>query len=74
MERKCRLVWSVFLMVHDTERIYSFGGSATTGALAKWFKDEFADSEESVGKRTGTSPYQLLDGGKLKRFQPEAMD
>jgi xylulokinase len=48
-------------VVHDTERIYSFGGSATTGALAKWFKDEFADSEESVGKRTGTSPYQLLD-------------
>jgi len=48
-------------VVNDTERIYSFGGSATTGALAKWFKEEFADSEESVGRRTGRSPYQLLD-------------
>jgi len=48
-------------VVHDTERIYSFGGSATTGALARWFKEEFADSETSVGLRTGISPYQLLD-------------
>ncbi len=48
-------------VVHDTERIYSFGGSATTGALARWFKEEFADSEESVASRIGVSPFQLLD-------------
>lgn len=48
-------------VVHDTERIYSFGGSATTGALAKWFKDEFGESEEAVSLRMGMSPFQLLD-------------
>jgi len=48
-------------VVYDTERIYTFGGSATTGALAKWFKEEFGESESVVGKRTGISPYQLFD-------------
>jgi len=48
-------------VVHDTERIYTFGGSATTGALARWFKEQFGESESVVGERTSMSPYQLFD-------------
>ena len=48
-------------VVYDTERIYTFGGSATTGALARWFKEQFGESESVVGERTGMSPYQLFD-------------
>ncbi|WP_448536371.1 FGGY-family carbohydrate kinase [Pseudothermotoga sp.] len=48
-------------VVYDTERIYTFGGSATTGALARWFKEQFAESETVVGERMGISAYQLLD-------------
>ncbi len=48
-------------VVYDTERIYTFGGSATTGALARWFKNQFGESESIVGERAGISPYQLFD-------------
>jgi len=48
-------------VVYDTERIYTFGGSATTGALARWFKEQFGECETIVGERTGISPYQLFD-------------
>ncbi|AEH51192.1 FGGY-family carbohydrate kinase [Pseudothermotoga thermarum] len=48
-------------VVYDTERIYTFGGSATTGALARWFKEQFGETETVVGERTGISPYQLFD-------------
>jgi len=56
-------------VVYDTERIYTFGGSATTGALARWFKEQFGESENVVGKRTGISPYQLLDE-EVKNIPP----
>lgn len=56
-------------VVYDTERIYTFGGSATTGALARWFKEQFAESETVVGERIGVSPYQLLDE-EVKRVPP----
>ncbi len=48
-------------VVYDTERIYTFGGSATTGALARWFKEQFGESETVVSERINTSPYQLFD-------------
>jgi xylulokinase len=48
-------------VVYDTERIYTFGGSATTGALARWFKEQFGESETAVAERINTSPYQLFD-------------
>jgi xylulokinase len=48
-------------VVYDTERIYTFGGSATTGALARWFKEQFGESETAVAERMNTSPYQLFD-------------
>ncbi len=48
-------------VVYDTERIYTFGGSATTGALARWFKEQFGESENVVAERINTSVYQLFD-------------
>ena len=48
-------------VVHDTERIYTFGGSATTGALARWFKERFGEFEAVVAERLDASPYQLFD-------------
>jgi len=48
-------------VVYDTERIYTFGGSATSGALARWFRDEFATYEKEVEKHTGIPAYSLLE-------------
>ncbi|WP_367361882.1 FGGY-family carbohydrate kinase [Mesotoga sp.] len=59
-------------VVNDTERIYSFGGSATTGALAKRFKEEFADSEESVGRRQAT--HISSSTWKLKKIPQEVTE
>ncbi len=48
-------------VVYDAERIYTFGGSATSGALARWFRDEFATYEKEVEKHTGIPAYSLLE-------------
>ncbi len=48
-------------VVYDNERIYTFGGSATSGALARWFRDEFATYEKEVEKHTGIPAYSLLE-------------
>jgi len=39
----------------------SFGGMATTGALVRWFRDEFGFVEREVERLTGLSAYSLLD-------------
>ncbi len=36
------------------------GGMATTGALTKWFRDNFGDLEKLMEKRIGVSAYELL--------------
>ncbi|WP_455364319.1 FGGY-family carbohydrate kinase, partial [[Eubacterium] cellulosolvens] len=38
-----------------------FGGMATTGALVKWFKDQFGRLEEQMGHTLTVNPYQILD-------------
>jgi xylulokinase len=48
-------------VANSKEKIYTFGGSATTGALASWFKDQFGDVEEEMGDKTGLDPFQILD-------------
>lgn len=48
-------------VVKDTEKIYTFGGAATAGALAKWYNSQFGSIETIAGKRLGKSPYQILD-------------
>lgn len=48
-------------VVYEKEKIYSFGGSSTNGAIARWFRDEFAQLEKEMEKRTGINAYQLLE-------------
>ena len=37
------------------------GGLIATGALVKWFRDQFGHVEKSMGAMLGSSPYQLMD-------------
>jgi len=39
----------------------SFGGMITTGALVKWFRDQFGQVEKQVGESLDVSPYRILD-------------
>jgi xylulokinase len=48
-------------VVYENEKIYTFGGSATNGALARWFRDEFGAIEKETEKRTGINAYALLE-------------
>ncbi|MEM3676618.1 MAG: hypothetical protein QW176_00525 [Candidatus Bathyarchaeia archaeon] len=34
---------------------------ATTGALVRWFRDQFGHLEVRVGEWVGVSPYKILD-------------
>ncbi|SHH54587.1 FGGY-family carbohydrate kinase [Thermosipho atlanticus] len=56
-------------VIDDLEKIYTFGGSATTGALAKWFKEEFGEVETLVGKRLSKSPYEIFDD-EVSKIKP----
>ena len=53
-----RLVNSIYLVPH---RYMTFGGMATTGALVRWFRDQFGMVERGVEGLTGLSAYSLLD-------------
>ncbi|MFW6263826.1 MAG: FGGY-family carbohydrate kinase [Thermotogota bacterium] len=48
-------------VVDENKKIYTFGGSSTNGAIARWFRDEFAWMEKELEKRTQISAYQLLE-------------
>lgn len=48
-------------VVYDTELIYTFGGSATSGALARWFREQFGMYEKEVEKNTRIPAYTLLE-------------
>jgi len=48
-------------VVDENEKIYTFGGSSTNGAIARWFRDEFAPMEKEMEKRTGINAFTLLD-------------
>lgn len=48
-------------VVYEEEKIYTFGGSATSGALARWFRDQFGQYEKEVQFKTGVSAYSLLE-------------
>lgn len=50
-----------FPHVADSEKkIYTFGGSATTGGLIEWFKNEFAGVEVQAGELADVDPFELL--------------
>ncbi len=48
-------------VANSEEKIYTFGGSATTGALASWFKEQFGAVEEEMAEKTGLDPFEILD-------------
>jgi sugar (pentulose or hexulose) kinase len=48
-------------VVEPIKRFYTWGGSATSGALARWFRDELGQDEVTRGVERGKDPYQLLD-------------
>ncbi len=41
-------------------RFFATGGTTTTGALTKWFRDNFGDMEKIIQERTGINAYTLL--------------
>ena len=43
------------------EKVYTFGGSATTGALIEWFRSEFGGPEEQAGEIADVDPFELLN-------------
>jgi xylulokinase len=48
-------------VVEEDTKIYTFGGSATSGALARWFRDNFGSYEKGVEEEIGISAYTLLE-------------
>ena len=52
----------VFILPHPVldDRYVSWGGTATTGALTKWFRDNFGDVEKIMQERMQISAYTLL--------------
>jgi xylulokinase len=48
-------------VAYPKEKVYSWAGSATSGALIRWFRDEFGEAEMESGKRLDLDPLMLLD-------------
>ena len=48
-------------VAYDRQKLYTFGGSATSGGMLRWFRDQFGQIEISLGKQVGLSPYKILD-------------
>jgi xylulokinase len=48
-------------VVNPRQEIYTWGGSATSGALIRWFRDQFGRPEVDAARKAGLDPYQLLD-------------
>lgn len=48
--------------VKDANKLsYSFGGAATSGALLKWFRDNFAQMEKLAEDQGSENAYKILD-------------
>ncbi|MEM1759680.1 MAG: FGGY-family carbohydrate kinase [Thermofilaceae archaeon] len=48
-------------VINPAEEIYTWGGAATSGALVRWFRDEFGQLEMEATSGTDLNAYQLLD-------------
>jgi len=56
--------------VKDAKKLsYSFGGSATAGALIKWFRNNFASYEKQLEDQGGENAYDVL-GKEAEAVQP----
>lgn len=58
-------------VANSEEKIYTWGGSATTGALVNWFKEQFGSVEEESADKTDLSPFELLDA-QAEKISPGA--
>lgn len=60
-------------VVNDDTTIYTFGGGATSGAIVRWFRDEFGALEKDFQARTGVDAYTLIElEMKAKKIGPGA--
>ena len=55
-----RLV-SMPYVAYPSKKVYTFGGAATAGALARWFRDEFGQPETARAEKEDLDAYRLLD-------------
>jgi xylulokinase len=56
-------------VVNPTQEIYSWAGSATSGALAHWFRETLAQTETEKALQKGQDAFQLLDR-EAKKVRP----
>jgi len=48
-------------VINPHSEIYTWGGSATSGAIIRWFRDNFGQLERETAQKIGIEAYQLLD-------------
>lgn len=48
-------------VVNSREEIYTWGGTATSGAIVRWFRDNFGQAEKQAAVQLDLDAYQLLD-------------
>ena len=48
-------------VAYASEKVYTFGGAATAGALPRWYRDEFGHQEIERAEHGEQSAYRLLD-------------
>jgi len=49
-------------VANSTQQVYTWAGSATSGALVRWFRDMLSQSEVKEAAEAGKDPFELLDG------------
>lgn len=47
--------------IDSKNKIYTFGGAATAGAVVRWFRDVLGGEELAEEEKTGINAYQLLE-------------
>jgi len=59
---KAPVMKEMYVIPHLTldKHYFVVGGTATSGALTKWFRDNFADIEKIIQERTKVNAYDLL--------------
>lgn len=60
-ERVSKQLTSMPHVVNSKEKVYSFAGAATCGAVLKWFREEFGQLEKTMGKLIDLDAYAILD-------------
>jgi xylulokinase len=48
-------------VIDSSEKIYTFGGAATAGAIMRWFRDIIGSEEVEAEEKLGINAYTLLD-------------